>query len=195
MKTNHLTVMALVSVALCSTAAADWPVDFVRITCIPEADYLAFDSATIYRDQVLNGVENWSNESNVKKRMRRWEEAGYYDPTNLKYECRLSSAAYTLIVKQAPSGGHCNAPGTVTLSLQRDGVKVISEVVFGSSGEPLCPTGATLEKAMADGGTLQLLKISRDSKSPSIYKWLLSNEETKTTITPAILVKYAKEAP
>ena len=143
----------------------------------------------------MNGVVNWNSKSNVKKRMHRWEEAGYYDPTNLKYECRLSSAAYTLIVKQAPSGGHCNAPGIITLSLLRDGVKVISEVVFGSSAEPQCQTGATLEEAMASGGVLLLLKISKDTKSPSTYKWLLSNEETKTTITPAILIKYAKEAP
>lgn len=113
-------------------AIADWTMDFVRITCIPEARYFRLDYAPVYGPSVFR--ESESNDEERAKRLLPWKKAGYYEVANLNYECTMPEATYKLTVRQPPAHaeGTCGLEPVITLNLFRDDRPVLYNVTFGN---------------------------------------------------------------
>jgi hypothetical protein len=118
---------------ICSgSAIADWSMDFVRITCIPEARYFRIEYAPISGSAAL--LETQSDDKQRSQRMLAWKKHGYYEATNLQYECRLPESTYNISAVQTPESEHgmCMAAPQITLSLFRNGIPILDKVIFGN---------------------------------------------------------------
>lgn len=111
---------------------ADWYVNFVHITCIPEARYLAFEAKDIEGSYVL--METQFDDKKRAQRMALWKKKGYFDPSKLTFECQMPESTYTITAMQPPASAHgqCDAGPSITLSLLRNGEPYLSNVTFGS---------------------------------------------------------------
>ena len=117
---NHIFLVALLVVTACP-AWADWYVNFVHITCIPEARYLAFEAKSIKGSYVL--METEFDEKRRAERLILWRKQGYFEPANLKFECKLPESTYTIIANQPEPSDHgmCGGAPSITLTLLHDG--------------------------------------------------------------------------
>lgn len=112
-------------------AWADWYVNFVHITCIPQARYLAFEAKDIEGSYVL--METQFDDKKRAERIGLWRKQGYFEPANLKFECKLPESTYTIIANQPQPSDHgmCGGAPSVTLTLLRDGKPFLKNVTFG----------------------------------------------------------------
>jgi hypothetical protein len=112
---------------------ADWFVDFVKITCIPEARYFAFESKPIQGSYVLG--ETQFDSKLRAKRFALWEQKGYYNPSALEFTCNLPGSTYKIIATQPEPSDHgmCAGDPDVTLSLYKNNDLIVSKVIFGSA--------------------------------------------------------------
>ena len=117
------------------TTYADWRQDFIRITCIPEARFFAFEYRPVDGTSAL-GAAQYDDEER-KARMKLWAAQGYFDPTRLQQQCRLPDATYILETTQRhpQSHGSCGASQPIKLTLLRNGAKVFDNVTLGSACE------------------------------------------------------------
>ena len=165
--------------------------DFVRITCIPEARYFRFDYTPISGSAVL--LEAEFDDKRRSQRMLAWKKQGYYDATNLKYECRLPESTYKISAVQPPPSerGMCGAAPQITLSLLRDGTPILDKIIFGDD----CFGGPTLVSAEITDGlsgwdTRQMtLCLSPNSDAPRVCEFL---SETYGDISKAIPISQEK---
>lgn len=112
---------------------ADWTQHFVRITCIPEARFFSFEYRPVDGSSALTDAI-----FDEKKRVQRldiWKRQGYFEPSQLKYECRLPEATYILLTKQRDPQDHgwCGANQPITLNLLRNGIVILDNVTFGDA--------------------------------------------------------------
>jgi hypothetical protein len=110
---------------------ADWYVNFVHISCIPEARYLAFESKDIEGSYVL--METQFDDKKRAQRFELWKKQGYFVPIGLNFECHMPESTYKITSTQpAPSErGQCGASPSITLSLSRDDKSYLKNVTFG----------------------------------------------------------------
>jgi hypothetical protein len=156
-------------------AAADQAFYMIRISCIPEANYFDIDSK-IYHSLVS------SDETAVKQTKRNGSQSkilakhGIYFPRNLSYECKLASGTYKVIGSQPmPSPrGQCGASPTPSISIWRDNVLWIENVLFGED----CfgnPTANRIE--IADGNMALYINISDNTLfDPILFQYLMPGE-------------------
>jgi len=161
---------------ICSgSAIADCPMDFVRITCIPEARYFWFDYTSIDCSAVLSGVSVRFDDKKRSQRMSAWEKQGYYRATNLQYECRLPESTYKISAVQPPEKdrGICGAAPQITLSLFRNGTPILDQIIFGND----CFGGPTVVSAEITDGLQKwnaqkmTLCLSPKSDAPKVCEY------------------------
>lgn len=191
MKTPTLITFSAALFSCSGSAIADWSMDFVRITCIPEARYFRFDYTPISGPAVL--LEAQFDDKKRSQRMLAWMKQGYYEATNLQYECRLPESTYKISAVQPPQRdrGMCGAAPQITLSLLRDGTPVLDKIIFGND----CFGGPTVVSAeITDGlqgwNTRQMnLCLSPKSDMPRLCKFL---SETYGAISKVIPITQEK---
>lgn len=135
-------LIALLLLVLASPVWADYTVDFVRISCVPDAQFLDVEYRGIHNPAIAALTEHGTVRPDVLARH------GFFSPSKLSYECSLPDSKYTIIATQTgwSERGMCGAAPEIFLSLQRNGEPLLERVVFGSScfGNPLV-TRITIE--------------------------------------------------
>lgn len=132
----------------CTAAWADYSVDFLRITCIPETRYFEIEYRAVPGDAVFIGAG--FEEQDIRQRLDIWKKRGYYDPSKLRYECKLPDSTYLLTSTRPPASerGMCGGAPRITLNLSRNGEPWLDNVVFGAD----CFGGPTITRiAIRDG--------------------------------------------
>lgn len=176
MKSRKL--LSAVLLFLCAGAAhADWTMDFIRISCIPEARYIRFDYTPISGHDVE--LETAHNDKKRRERMLVWKKHGYHEPTRLQHECRLPGSTYTISASHPPARdtGNCGAAPRVTLSLLRNGRPVLNKVVFGAD----CHDGPTVVSAeisdgyQGSGERSMTLCLSPEYGAPQVCEFFINN--------------------
>jgi hypothetical protein len=126
-------------VALCAcvlvggarNAFADTSVDFVRISCIEQAGFIAIEHRPIDSNIV---VEGYAPESEPGGFMRHWTAAGYLQPDGLERECAIGNSKYRVTSMTEPMRvGPCSEATEAHLSLSRNDRLILDNVVFGFS--------------------------------------------------------------
>ncbi|MGN7105077.1 hypothetical protein ACTHR6_25920 [Ralstonia holmesii] len=122
-------LVALLLSVLASPVWADYTVDFVRISCIPDAQFLDVEYRGIHNPAISALTEHGTVRPDVLARH------GFFSPSKLSYECSLPDSKYTIIATQTgwSERGMCGAAPEIFLSLQRNGEPLLERVVFGSS--------------------------------------------------------------
>lgn len=154
---------------------AGWTMDFVRITCIPEACFLRVEYAPIDGSVVEMGVEPGNKQ--WKQRLAVWKRHGYFDPLKkIQYKCRMPDSVYTISAVQPPprTRGECGVSQSITLSLLRNGKPVLDRIILGGN----CWREATVDQFEITDGvegkespTMRLL-ISSQSGSKEVSESL-----------------------
>ena len=130
--------VAAAVLALPIACNADWFVNFVRISCIPESNHLSVEYKEVEGSNVLTDAQ--FDEKRGAERLRVWQRHGYFEARKLNYECRLPNATYRVVTTQDEphATGTCGGAPFITLTLIRNGIPDVSGVVFGYScaGEP-----------------------------------------------------------
>jgi hypothetical protein len=116
-----------------STASADEYFDFMRISCIPEANYFRVDYTKVEVSSVLLERENDIDRSRQEERLQVWHKQGYYDAAGLSYECKLQKSTYKILTVQPTprATGQCGAAPQITFNLFRNSKPILDKVVFG----------------------------------------------------------------
>jgi hypothetical protein len=119
---------------------ADYSVNFLRITCIPETRFFEVEYKAVPGDAVFIGAG--FDEKETKKRLDAWEKRGYFDPRDFRCECKLPDSTYVVTSTQPPASerGTCSGAPNITLSLSRNGEKWLDNIIFGSN----CPGGPSV---------------------------------------------------
>jgi hypothetical protein len=112
-------------------ASADSTQHFVRITCIPEARFFSFEYRAVDGNAALTDAKY--DEKKRKRRLDLWKNQGYFEPSHLKYECRLQGVSYTLSTKQRKpqDRGGCGANQPIELTLLRNNKEILHNVMLG----------------------------------------------------------------
>lgn len=150
-------LVPLLFISICKPVLADWTEDLARITCIPEARYFAIDYKPLSSNTVsasgLRGKQFW----NV------WRKHGYYEASGLDYKCSLPDGKYKISSTRAAMrlSGMCGAAPRITLSISRNDVIILKNVIFGDdclqepsvvrfeASEPLNSVGTELNIELA----------------------------------------------
>jgi hypothetical protein len=138
----------LILIIIGSDAWADYSVDFIRITCIPETRYFEVEYKSVPGDAVFIGAG--FEKKAIQQRLKIWRKHGYYDPSALLYECKLPDSTYLVTSIQPPGSerGMCGAEPRITLNFSRNGDTWLNNVTFGSD----CFGGPTVTQiAIRDG--------------------------------------------
>lgn len=135
MKNIRFIFMVAVALSLvCRMSHADWTMDFVRITCIPEARYLHVKYTPIDGSAVYVGVE--FDKKKRKQRLAIWNKHGYFEPSKrIQYKCRMPESTYTISAIQPPprAQGECGVSQSITLSLLRNGKPMLNKIILGNN--------------------------------------------------------------
>lgn len=124
-----LRLLALLLLLLSTSAKADYTVDFVRISCIRDAQFLDVEYRGIHNPAITALTEHDTVRPDVMARH------GFFNPSKLSYECSLPDSKYKVVATQTgwSERGMCGAAPEIVLSLYRDGEPLLERVVFGSS--------------------------------------------------------------
>lgn len=112
------------------SALADWTQDFIRIACIPDARFFKIEYSP------MNGGDAFvvtNDKETIRDRFKAWRAGGFFDPSNLKYECKLPQTIYQVIATQPPASerGLCGGAPRITLSVKENGTPLLTNVTFG----------------------------------------------------------------
>jgi hypothetical protein len=131
-RTLWVTLMMLTA----THAEADYMVDLLRISCVPEARFFTVEYRPIHSDAVEHLRELF--DANGKRRTDIWASQGLYFPGSLDQSCELPGVRFRVVTKQEPwQLGYCGAGPTIELTLYRDGKVMIDRILFGRR----CPAG------------------------------------------------------
>lgn len=175
MTKTYAILIILVLCFISGVCHAGWTIDFVRITCIPEARFLRVEYAPIEGSVVEMGVK--PEKKQWKQRLTIWKKHGYFDPLKkIQYQCRMPESTYTISAVQPPprTHGECGISQSITLSLLRNGKAVLDKIIFGSN----CWQGATVDEFEISDGIEGLenprmdLLISSKSGSKKVFESL-----------------------
>ena len=105
--------------ASAATSHADWGLDFVRVTCIPESRYFEIEYRSLNGPDVL--LEAELDDRKRAERLDTWRAHGFYEASNVKYECILPASTYEVVADQPPPQAHgtCGLAPRIILSLKR----------------------------------------------------------------------------
>jgi hypothetical protein len=132
MKIGKWLLMALFALQI-PLAYADIATGFVRIACVPEHGLLDIEYRSLH-DTVVSASSQTS-----KKSAASLEKHGFFDPHHLYQKCILNGAEYKITSQQdLPTNRMCGGSPDIHLSVQRNGVALVDDVIFGSScyGDP-----------------------------------------------------------
>lgn len=114
---SHLAACLLTLSAISTSARGDTPPRaFVRVTCIPEAQYFAIDYKA-FPDEMFHADER-AVDNALRKR-------GYRIPAGLVVECKLPQSTYAVLGSQTDCGAR--------VSIRQNGEELIKDVTFGGT--------------------------------------------------------------
>jgi hypothetical protein len=132
--------LAALLLMLCNTAKADYTVDFVRIACIRDAQFLDVEYLGVHNPAITTlGGRSGTARAEIMSRH------GFFDPSNLSYECSLPDSKYKIVATYPPT---CGALSDIVLSLYKDDELLIDHVVFGTS----CTDRASVTRITIEDG-------------------------------------------
>lgn len=127
---------------------ADYMVDFLRVSCIKEMDFLDIEYRPIHNTTIDAHADN-------KKTFEIWAKHGFFDPRNLTKKCVLSNAEYKIVTSQASwHDRRCGAAPIIHFNLYRNNEPLMQDIVFGDGS---CWPYNSITKI-----TIQDLKDSRE---------------------------------
>jgi hypothetical protein len=134
--------LALLLSMLSDTAHADYTVDFVRISCIRDAQFLDIEYLGVH-NPAITALE--MEEERGEARAHTMSRHGFFDPDKLSYECSLPDSRYKVVATHPPT---CGALSDIVLSLYRDDEPLLDHVVFGTS----CSDKASVTRITIEDG-------------------------------------------
>ncbi|HEY6898480.1 MAG TPA: hypothetical protein VI279_14570 [Rhodocyclaceae bacterium] len=163
-----------------STAWADYSVEFLRIACIPEANYFSVEYKPLSGSDVFPSG-NFDRRVSLD-RLKMWKKHGYFTPANLHYECKLAGASYILTSSQPPASdkGMCGGAPRISLSLRRNSDLWLDSVVFGED----CFGGATTNRFEVFDSRSVSLCFSPPNSSQSVCESLFHLDDAIPQVTP-----------
>ncbi|MFS2036317.1 hypothetical protein ACEN8I_20005 [Polaromonas sp. CT11-55] len=181
-----------------AAARADWPLTFVRVTCIPEARYFYFEYKPVSGPAALTDAQ--FDDRKLAARMRAWQRHGYFDPRKLDRNCSLPESTYSLRTSQedARESGECGGAPSIKLNLLRNGSPVLQDVVLGDA----CLGGASVASVeITDGldgwGSRKMTLCVTPAPGETPHCKYLSEDYKQITqavpITSEAIERYAKE--
>ncbi len=155
--------------------------DFVRISCIQEANFISMDYIKIHNSAVDKVLD---------PDFSTWGKNGYYSPKNLDYKCKLPKSEYRIATTQAGWGsGMCGAAPSINFSLYRNSELIIKNVIFGDSclGNPSISRVSILDTSISHFPTEMEICYQENTngeKSKEKCKWYFQQYEEKNNILP-----------
>ena len=138
MRFSILFAAAVVTMLSARPASADYMVDFIRISCVPEAGFFEIEHRSVHN----NPAKAASTDA--------WARQGFHSPSGLVYECDLRGTKYKVMAEQEGwrERGMCAAAPEVFVSVLRNEVKILDKVVLGFScfGSPTITRMSRTEK-------------------------------------------------
>lgn len=159
-------------------AAADYQVDFLRITCVPEAGFFEIEHHSVHNNPAAEAPEE------------AWARQGLYAPSGKERECKLKGVTYKVVAEQAGprAAGMCAAAPDMIVSVLRNDVVMLDKVVFGFScfGNPTITRvsrteakkgyfGAEAEVCLLEGG---------DESDKPVCEWFFDDLNTLEGVFP-----------
>ena len=134
----RVALAAAIWVFIAVPAWADYAVDFIRLTCVPETRYFELEYRALPGDAVFDSGTQTADP------LGAWRRHGYVDPHQLREECRLPDSTFlvTAVQPEDSATGQCGAAPSIHLSLQRNGKPWLDEVTFGAD----CFGGPTITR-------------------------------------------------
>jgi len=115
---------------LLSQARADQPIDFFRVTCLPENGYFAIEHKPIDHANVFWG-ESATPDGQLKA-LDAWRKNGFYEGS-FTNSCRMDQGIYMAKVSRAEfSERRCGAAPQIRITITLNNTPVVSDVVFGT---------------------------------------------------------------
>lgn len=152
---------------------ADYMVDFLRVSCIKEMDFLDIEYRPIHNTTI--------DAHNHKNTYTTWAKHGFFEPSNLTKKCVLPNAEYKIVTSQNNwSNGTCGAAPMIHFSLYRNNEPLIQDVIFGDAS---CWTYNSITKI-----TIQDIKDHREMEvcfqgSTSKCEWYFENTKEISPFT------------
>ncbi len=118
-------------------AHADYTIRFMHITCIPQARFLDIRFAPIESGAFGAPFSMTAKPPSPAQSERLWEKYGSYRTLNLSYTCRMPNDTkdgdvYKVVARHAPASNAMDgAYPNIRLTIYRDGVPIIKNVLFG----------------------------------------------------------------
>lgn len=110
---------------LSTSLYADYMVDFIRVSCIKEMDFLDIEYRPIHNTTI--DAHDYNNTSAI------WAKHGFVTPNSTK-KCVLPNAEYKIVTSQDNwSDGRCGAAPVIRFSLFRNNEPLIQDVIFGDA--------------------------------------------------------------
>jgi hypothetical protein len=114
---------------LWASAASAQPVEFFRVTCLPDRGYFSIDHKPVSNGQVFWG--DYTDPEGQGKALSEWRKHGFYKGA-FEYSCRMADGLYTAkVTRDAFSDGRCGAAPQIRLTLTLGEKTVISDVIIG----------------------------------------------------------------
>ena len=177
----HKQVVLILLVLVSADSDADFMYDFLRISCIQEANFLSIDYERIHNSAV---------ERDFKPDYSTWEKHGYHKPSDMNYTCNLSKTAYKITASQANwRNGLCGAAPPVYFSVFKNGEVIIENVILGDSclGNPSLSRVAILDWGEGESPDEMQICFQKNKrlKEPEIKcEWYFKNSIKNEDILP-----------
>ena len=135
MKNNFFTKIFSVLVCLFFSfpAMAESSQIFVRVTCLPEENFLKIEYVGMDKVQVL--LDGEKNLDKARVHMDDWKKSGYYEIKSLDLQCKMAGALFELKTNRLPEKekGECAASPDILITLSRNKKEILNHAVFGES--------------------------------------------------------------
>jgi hypothetical protein len=144
--TQRTTEMEMIARWLCilllalvpNAAFADYELQFIRTTCVPEAGYMRIEYTDI--PSMMTTADPSESPLMQRKFAAAWARRGLHSPRKMAVDCKISDHAFHISADQDKSGsGMCMAYPQISLQITRDGQPWLEAVTGGQE----CDSGST----------------------------------------------------
>ncbi|MBF0309390.1 MAG: hypothetical protein HQL56_07685 [Magnetococcales bacterium] len=113
---------------------ADYFIDLLSITCIPQSRYFRVEHLSVTNDQLYSMGED-RDDIQADALLREWAKQGLYHPNHLNYRCNYPGGAYEVVSSfLCPADQICRRDVPAQITLKHKERVVLDKVSFGRYG-------------------------------------------------------------
>ncbi len=165
--------LGLVLALTATPAFADYEIQFIRTTCVPEAGYFQLE----YRDvpSMMTTVSGVDSAATRRKLATAWAARGFHSPQNMAVDCSLPGHVFHIVATQDAGGsGFCMAYPPIGLRVTRDGKAWLEAAIGGQE----CDSGSTVSiNSVEVGPDAVRLCVSANSDGASQCRFIWNEQQ------------------